>query len=412
MELDRLPVNENGKVDRRALPAPEGERPEVAAYVAPRTGTEAAVARIWEQVLGLERVGAEDNFFELGGHSLLATQVVSRIRDVLGCEAPVRWVFEHPTVGRLAGALEGAEPVRGEQAGGIPRREGRGPCGLSFSQQRLWFLDQLEPESTLYNIHDAMPWKGRLDRGALERAFGEVVRRHEVLRTTFTAVDGVAMQVVGPAGEMRLEVVDLSGLGEEERADEAARVGEEDALRPFDLERGPLLRARLVKLGKEEHVLLMTMHHIVSDGWSMGVLHRELETLYEAYAAGRESPLAELPIQYTDFAVWQRNWLRGEELERQLAYWKGQLDGAPRVIDLPTDRPRPACQTLPRGDATHGAARRRYARARRAEPARGRDAVHDPARGLLRAAAPLHAAQTTLSWARRSPAAPAPRWRG
>ena len=169
----------------------------------------------------------------------------------------MRWVFEHPTVGRLAGALEGAEPVRGEQAGGIPRREGRGPCGLSFSQQRLWFLDQLEPESTLYNIHDAMPWNGRLDRGALERALGEVVRRHEVLRTTFTAVDGVAMQVVGPAGEMRLEVVDLSGLGEEERAEEAARVGEEDALLPFDLERGPLLRAHAGS--REEEPITVTM---------------------------------------------------------------------------------------------------------------------------------------------------------
>ncbi|HEX2203309.1 MAG TPA: amino acid adenylation domain-containing protein, partial [Longimicrobium sp.] len=346
--LDALPLTANGKLDRRALPAPEYASSD--AYVAPRTEVEGALAEVWAEVLGLARVGVEESFFDLGGHSLLATRVVSRVREALGVEIPLRAMFEGPTVARLAARVEASRadaesPETSPAVVSLAPVARAGALPLSFAQERLWFLDQLERDSAFYNIPAALRLSGALDVGALERALGEVVRRHEALRTVFPEVDGAPVQAVAPFGGFALAVDDLSALGRAGREAEVRRRVAEDAARPFDLAHGPLFRAALLRLGADEHVLLLSMHHIVSDGWSFGVLFRELSALYEAYADGRESPLADLPVQYADFAVWQRAQLRGEVLERQLAYWKGRLAGAPALLELPTDHPRPAVQT-------------------------------------------------------------------
>ncbi len=346
--LDALPLTPSGKVDRRRLPAPGETRPRSRApLAAPRNRDEEVLAGIFSEVLRLERVGIDDDFFECGGHSLLATQVVSRVRENFGVELPVRSLFETPTVAALAGKVAEARGAGRCAPDSIPlapvAREGAMP--LSFAQQRLWFLDQFEPDSPAYNIPAAVRLKGLLDTPALERAFDEVVRRHESLRTRFVSSDGEPLQEVVPELGLRLTKVDLSRLPGDEREAEVDRLALEDARRPFRLSDVPLIRAGLLMLSPDEHVLLLTMHHIVSDGWSMAVLIGEIAALYEAFSAGRPSPLAELPIQYADFAAWQRRWLRGEVLDRQLAYWKRQLADAPAVLELPADRPRPAVQT-------------------------------------------------------------------
>ncbi|XXY13216.1 amino acid adenylation domain-containing protein [Sorangium sp. So ce216] len=339
--LESLPLTPSGKVDRRSLPEPEeGLGNE---HVAPRTAGEERLVAIWRDVLRAERVGVTDNFFELGGHSLLATQVVSRIRRELGVEVPLRALFEAPTVELLAARL-GSEGSRAAGPAIVAAARGAGPRSTSFAQERLWFLDQLEPESVAYNIPMALRIEGRLDVDALARSVHEVTRRHESLRTTFAqGAEGEVVSVVHaePLGGLACE--DLRG-----EADGPSRVraeAEREARTPFDLKRGPLLRARLLSLSEQEHVLLLTLHHIVSDGWSLGVLVREVTALYEAFAHHRESPLAPLSIQYADYAAWQRAWLSGAELEAQRAYWKGHLAGAPAALELPTDRPRPAVQS-------------------------------------------------------------------
>ena len=342
--LPALPLTPNGKVDRKALPAPEGRGVEEE-YVAPCTPTEELLAGIWAEVLRQERVGRHDNFFALGGHSLVAIQVVSRVRDTFGVELPVRCVFESPTVAELSAAVEAA---RGEQRPALPPIEPlsrEGALALSFAQERLWFLDHLEGPSAAYNSPAGLRLSGPLDVVALERSLGEIVRRHEVLRTSFPTVEGVAVQRIAPVLEVGLPVVELQGLDEGEREAEVRRLAAEEAQRPFDLARGPLLRVCLLKLGEEDHGLLVTLHHIVTDGWSMGVFVRELSALYQAFSTGRPSPLAGLPIQYADFAAWQRGWLQGAVLEGQLGYWQQQLAGAPGLLELPTDRPRPAVQS-------------------------------------------------------------------
>jgi amino acid adenylation domain-containing protein len=342
VELERLPLTPNGKLDRGALPAPEygGEE----GYRAPRTPLEEVVAGIWAELLPVERVGAGDDFFALGGHSLSATRVVARIRDTCGVELPLRALFEAPTVEALAGRVEEAAGAGAPLPPVRPRGAGT-EAPLSFSQQRLWFLDRLEPGKSAYNMPRALELGGVLDVGALEGALGEIVRRHEALRTTFAEREGEPVQVIHPAGDFALPVEDLSELGEEERAREAEQRATAEAQAPFDLCTGPLFRARLLRLGAEEHVLLLTLHHVVGDAWSLGVLSRELSVLYAAFARGEPSPLAELPVQYADYAAWQREHLEGEVLERQLSYWKEQLAGAPALLELPTDRPRPAVQS-------------------------------------------------------------------
>ncbi|HEU4562015.1 MAG TPA: condensation domain-containing protein, partial [Longimicrobium sp.] len=342
--LDALPLTPNGKLDRKALPASDYASAEDR-YVAPRTRVEDVLAGIWAEVLRLERVGVEESFFELGGHSLLATRIVSRVRERFGVELPLRALFEGPTVAEMAGRVD---EMRRAELPVLPPVVPTGRAGtlpLSFAQERLWFLDRLEPGSAVYNMPVAWRLGGVLDGAALEHALGEIVRRHEVLRTTFMEVDGSPVQAVAPFGGFTLRVDDLSGLGEADREAALGRRASEEARHPFDLSVGPLFRAALLRLGAEDHVLLLSMHHIVSDGWSMGVLFRELSALYAADREGGASPLAELPLQYADYAVWQREQLAGEVLERQLAYWRARLAAAPELLELPTDRPRPPVQT-------------------------------------------------------------------
>ena len=340
--LDALPLNANGKVDRRALPAPD-QRPEDMAYVEPTTPTEVRLAAIWRDVLKLDRIGADDDFFELGGHSLLATRVIAQIREQFQIEAPLRILFEAPTLRRLAEQVDAAA-VCG--SGGLvpaltaqPRPE---HLPLSHAQERLWFLEQLGQVGTSYNMPSAYRLDGRLDVEALERALLELERRHESLRTRFATVDGVGVQLIDPPGGLVLARHDLSGLAVDVREAAARRLVEAEAALPFDLAAGPLFRAGLIDLGDDQHLLLLTAHHIVSDGWSQGVINRELTALYAAYAAGQPSPLVEPALQYADYALWQRSWLTGAEFDRQLDYWRGHLAGAPLVLELPTDRPRPA----------------------------------------------------------------------
>ena len=346
--VPELPLTANGKVDRRALAGWVGEERPAAGSAAPVAGSEGwaspseeLLGGIWAELLGLEEVSREADFFAVGGHSLSAMRLVSRIRDVWGVELPLRTVFERPTIGSLAAHID-AERRAGEPAA-VPRwsrvdRGGRLP--LSLAQHRLWILDRLSPGSSAYHIPQVLRLMGDLDAGALAAAVGEVVRRHESLRSVFDEVDGEPCQRVTPEGGVGLARVDLAGLPAAARRAEAGRLERREALRPFDLRRGPVLRVMLVRLARREHLLLVTLHHIVGDGWSMGVLARELGALYEAAVEGRPSPLPELEIQYADYAVWQRRWLSEEVLERQLDYWRQRLSGL-RPLELPLDRPRP-----------------------------------------------------------------------
>ena len=343
--LDELPLTPTGKLDRRALPAPELSGQLEQRYEGPRTPTEEILAHIWAEVLGLDRVGVSDNFFVLGGHSLLATQVMARVRESLGVEVPVRVLFEASvTVRELAEQVELARrDEQGLQAPPLGPRPRQGSLPLSLAQERLWFLEQLEPLGSAYNEIMALELEGELDQGALERSFAELARRHESLRTRIeTTAEGQGRQVIDPAGGFRLRVVDLTSRPEAGRREEARRQAQAEARRPFDLSR-ELFRVSLFRLSAEEHVLVIALHHIISDVWSLlGVLRHELNALYSAYKEGRPSPLPELEAQYADYAIWQREWLQGEILERQVGYWREQLRGMPAALELPTDRPRPA----------------------------------------------------------------------
>ncbi len=344
--LDAFPLTTNGKVNRRALPTPDDRRPELdQVFVACRTPTEELLAAIWSQVLGIERVGIYDNFFQLGGHSLLATQVVSRIREAFQVEMPLRRLFEAPTVAGLAESVDVGRGA-GLQASPIVPVPRSGELPLSFAQQRLWFIDQLEPGSSVYNFPAAVRLKGPLNVAALKKSLDEIVKRHEALRTTFAIVDGRPVQVIAPLLTLTLPIVDLRELPQPEREREVQRLATNEALCPFDLAEGPLVRTTVLRLGENEHVGLLTMHHIVSDGWSTGILIREMAVLYDAFCSDRPASLPELPIQYADFAHWQRHWLEGEVLETQLTYWKQQLLGAPPLLELPADHPRPPLQTF------------------------------------------------------------------
>ncbi|NPC82856.1 amino acid adenylation domain-containing protein, partial [Pyxidicoccus fallax] len=344
--LPALPLTPNGKVDRRALPAPEPARGDESSYQPPRTATEETLCRLWGSLLDMERVGIHDNFFHLGGHSLLATQLVSRVRAELGKELSLRTLFTGPTVAELAQHLSSLEPPA-ELARPVPplRRVPRGgPMTLSFSQVRLWRFFQRAPQSSAYNIPRAFRLIGPVEPRHIEAAFEGLIARHESLRVTYSEEDGVPVQRVHPPSGFQLQQVDLRGR--DDREAEAMRYMQESALRPFDLTRGPLLHASLLRLGDDEHLLFFCMHHIASDGWSMGVLARELGRLYTASVTGAESGLRPLDIQYPDYAAWQREWLSGEELEERLGFWKKALAGAPTLLDLPTDRPRPPVRTF------------------------------------------------------------------
>jgi amino acid adenylation domain-containing protein len=340
--LDALPLNAHGKVDRRALPAPGASA--APAHRSPaRTPAEELVADVWERVLGV-RPGAHDNFFDLGGHSLRATQVVSRIREAFGADLPLRAIFEAPTVAELAARAVAA------RAGGVPAapplvpqpREGDVP--LSFAQQRFWFVERMGEASNAYIMPQTLRLRGVLDADALRRALDALVERHESLRTVFPLRDGGPVQHVLPVLRIPLPVDDLSSLDEEKREREARRFMRAEMETLFDLERGPVIRARLLRLGADDHVLLLSMHHIVGDAWSLDVLFDELEALYVAERDGTDAGLAPLPVQYADFALWQRARLDGDAMEGELAHWRARLEGT-ATLALPTDHPRPPVQT-------------------------------------------------------------------
>ncbi|MCL4201942.1 MAG: amino acid adenylation domain-containing protein [Pirellulaceae bacterium] len=347
--LDKLPLTPNGKLDRRALPSPsETSRITDTDFVAPRTPLEEMLAGIWRDVLQRDQVGIHDDFFVLGGHSLLATRMVARVADHLQVRLPLRLMFEAPTIAQLADQmvlLSQDDPLPSETVGDDNAWDG--PLPLSFAQQRLWFVDRLTSNLAAYNIPLAIRLSGVLNIAALEQSLQEIVRRHEVLRTVFETVDGQPVQRPRNEVQVPLPLVDLRHrvkAGDDE-AELRRRMTDESA-RPFDLQQDLLLRAHLYRLDDQQHVLLLVIHHIASDGWSMSVLARELGALYEAYSAGSESPLPELPIQYADYAIWQRQQAADESFQAHLTYWQKQLDGAPTVLELPTDYPRPAVQTF------------------------------------------------------------------
>ena len=339
VRLDALPLTPNGKIDRRALPVPAADRPAPDGLLL--TPAEEMLAGVWSDLLGVERIGPDESFFALGGHSLLATRVMARVRAVFGVDLPVRVLFETPTARAVAAAIE-AERRAGTGLAVPPL--GRSPrpeiLPLTFAQQRLRFLYQLDPENPFYNHLAVFALEGRLDVDALRSAVGEVVRRHEVLRTVYPVLEGRLVQRIEPWEPVPLPVVDLCALAAAERQGEMQRHVDDEARRPFDLESGPVLRAVLLRLAAEEHALLFSLHHIASDAWSGTILIREITTLYDAFRQGRPSPLPELPVQYADFAVWQQRWLQGAVLEQHLAYWRKVLGGNPPAPDLPTDRPR------------------------------------------------------------------------
>ncbi|MCQ4163601.1 non-ribosomal peptide synthetase [Tahibacter harae] len=346
LRLERLPLNPNGKVDKKALPDPGlGDYHSDEAFVAPSTPLQQQIAQVWQEVLGVERIGIQANFFEIGGHSLRAVQVVSRLRRALGVELAVRTLFEQPTVAGLAQAIAGAGQAQRPPVTAVAR-DGRLP--LSWEQQRLWFIDQLDAAAgAAYHIPAGLRLRGALQRPQLRAALDRLVDRHEALRTGFPTHEGQPYQAIAPAGQgFALAEHDLRGLDPAQQAGAVAEHAAAEAAQRFDLARGPLIRGRLLCLAEDEHVLLITQHHIVSDAWSLGVLVREVAALYTAFVAGEADPLPPLPIQYGDYAAWQRQWLQGGTLQAQIAFWREHLDGAPVLIDLPTDRPRPPVRSF------------------------------------------------------------------
>ncbi|MEM7112061.1 MAG: amino acid adenylation domain-containing protein, partial [Chloroflexota bacterium] len=358
--LDALPLTPNGKINRRALPAPDGTAVVTnSQFVAPRTPAEQQLAQIWAACLNIEQMGIHDNFFALGGHSLLAMQVASRIREQLSIDLPLRALFAQPTIAELAGELQTAQQQT--SATSIEQVARKEQMPLSFAQQRLWFLDQLEGSSATYNIGWGFQATGKLDVKRLQQALNTVVARHETLRTRFVTVEGVGMQEILPHLEVEILVTDLkTAVGANQAAAIRKRVQDFSA-KPFDIASTPLLRVEVLQLDAEDHIILLNMHHVISDGWSIGVFTRELLTLYEAYTVAEDSnprssvaqergyessatTLEPLTVQYVDYAAWQRDYLQEEVLEEQLAYWREQLADAPTLLELPTDKPRPAIQ--------------------------------------------------------------------
>ncbi|MEP7339011.1 MAG: amino acid adenylation domain-containing protein [Acidobacteriota bacterium] len=341
--LDELPLTPSGKLDRRALTVRPVQQAQEEGVEPPRSATEEVIAGIWAKTLGVEQVGLNDSFFELGGHSLLAVRIVSRVGEVFQVEIHLTGLFESPTVAGLARTVEAAlRAGRGITTAPVRRVVTNEPPPLSSSQQRLWFLDQLKPGDSAYNLAGAIRLRGRLDAEALQKSLNDIIRRHDALRTTFATIDGRPIQVIAPAMILALPLIDLSGLPEAEREKRIRQLLTQEAQRAFDLQRGPLLRAVLAREDEESHVLGLTLHHTIADAWSLAILTEEIATLYEASISGQTAALAELPIQYADYAVWQQEWLQTEAAAAQRAYWRRQLSGAPTTLQLPTDRPRPA----------------------------------------------------------------------
>lgn len=354
--LRAFPLTQNGKVDRKALPAPsDADVSPIRTFVAPRNDTERAIAELWCELLGVKDVGITDDFFDLGAHSLLVLKVLARVRDVFGVEVPAQTFFESPTIGALAAIVDNQQceddkAHRGQEPAHDARRivphHRSDPTVLSFSQEQIWLLQQLVPDSPAYNIVDFIPLRGEYRARALEQAMRELIHRHETLRTVFTQTDGRVMQVVLPEAELVLSELDLSSLSERERELEWVCIVRENGRKHFDLSRAPLFRVAVVHDSPEQHRVLLTIHHVIADEWSMELIHEEIGRLYDAFSRGHLPPVPELPIQYTDYAVWQREWLQGAVLKQQADYWKRELEGAPHAITLPIDKPRPRMPTF------------------------------------------------------------------
>ncbi|HEY0735657.1 MAG TPA: amino acid adenylation domain-containing protein, partial [Herpetosiphonaceae bacterium] len=343
--LDALPLTANGKIDRSALPAPEPAAAE-RVVIAPRTPEEELMADLWRQILGVQQISRDDSFFALGGHSLLATQLIARIRATFQVELPLRALFEAPTLVEIVAQVTNLRSSSTPPDAPIQPAPRAGALPLSLAQQGLWFIAQLAPESAAYTMSMPLRLHGPINLDALQQALDALVQRHETLRTTFVMLDGQPLQVIAPHQPIALVLHDLQQLAPDEREAAAARLAAEDAGSPFDLQRGPLLRATVLQLGPTEHVLLLAIHHLIGDGWSWRVLARELATLYLSFSRSQpDSRLPELPIQYADYALWQRGWIQHEAREKMLAYWQQQLAGAPPTLDLPTDYPRPEVAT-------------------------------------------------------------------
>ncbi|WP_073527065.1 non-ribosomal peptide synthetase [Pseudomonas fluorescens] len=343
MRLDAMPLSPSGKLDRRALPEPVWQTRE---HVEPHTPLQLQIAAIWREVLGLPRIGLRDDFFALGGHSLLATQIISRTRQACDVELPLRTLFEASELGDFAqqvGLIQAAGQRNQQTA--IAKADRSQPVPLSYSQQRMWFLWQMEPDSPAYNVGGMARLRGVLDVGRFEAALQALIMRHETLRTTFPSVDGVACQKVSSQTNVRMGWQDFSVLDEPQRQQRLQQLADVEAHTPFNLETGPLLRACLVKAGEQEHYLVLTLHHIVTEGWAMDIFARELSALYEAFIDERDSPLPALPVQYLDYSVWQRQWMEAGERQRQLDYWTAQLGNEHPLLELPGDRPRPPVQS-------------------------------------------------------------------
>ncbi len=347
VSLPELPLNANGKLDRDALPKPIPAEVygSVSTSELPATAVEATLAEIWADVLGCSQVGRSEDFFDLGGHSLLAIQLISRARRAFGIDLPLSALFENSTVERLATVVQRAIAT-GPEAPPIERITRDAPLPLSFGQQRLWFLHQLLPMTDQYNVPANLRLTGRLVAPVLSACLDEIVRRHEVMRTRFVEADGVPVQIIDEPRGLPLPTIDLSGLPEAERSSTLARLQRNESLQAFDLVAGPVVRALLVRLQKKDHALLLSMHHAVADLWSMAVLMGELAKLYTAFVAGLPSPLEELPVQYADYAVWQRRQMEGEAWQEQIRYWRKRLERTPPALELPADRPRPAVQSF------------------------------------------------------------------
>jgi amino acid adenylation domain-containing protein len=342
VEMDQLPLTPNGKVDRKALPAPEREWSERRGYVGPRNGEEEILCDLFAEVLNRDRVSVHDDFFAIGGHSLLATKLVSRIRETLGVDIALRSVFESPTIAKLAPRLEDSRKARSS----LRRHPNVERAPLAYSQRRLWFIDQLQGSSSEYNMPEALRLRGRLDVDALRRAVQTIVDRHESLRTHFAEERGESVQIIAPSLALEIPIEDLSRLSEAEQQRQVMASVNNEWCEPFDLAHGPVLRLKLLRLAEEDHILLRTFHHIVSDGWSLGVFMREFRDLHEAYSQGRENPLPDLPLQFADFALWQMQEASEGLLDEDLRFWKEHLAEIPEELEIPRDRPRPAVQTF------------------------------------------------------------------
>ncbi|HEY0371666.1 MAG TPA: amino acid adenylation domain-containing protein, partial [Thermoanaerobaculia bacterium] len=337
VQLESLPLTTNGKLDRKALPAPEATSLVTREYEAPQGETEQKLAAIWQELLRIDQVGRHDRFFELGGHSLLAMQLTSHLRAAFGVELPLRQIFASPTLSAMAEVVRAAGT---STMGRIERADRNQPLPLSLAQQRLWFLDQLDQAaSASYAMTAALRLRGKLDVDALQATLDRLVARHEVLRTSFPSVDGVPYQ--------QIAAEDCGFALKREDCTEAdiVRITDQESRESFDLATGPMIRGRLLRVSDDEHVLLVTQHHIITDGWSIDVMVSEVGALYAAFLEGNGDPLPPLELQYADYAQWQREWLQGEELARQLAFWKEHLAGAPALLELPLDRPRPVEQS-------------------------------------------------------------------